>query len=165
MGIQLIQETGSLVKHLVSTGYIVNKEKTKMLMMWHNKLGKWACPGGHVEPNETPDQCAIRETYEETGVHVKLIDVTNHDLGTENIATNAQLPTPYAVIYELIPETKKEGAAHIHVDFIYVAEADETAPIVAQVAETESVKWFTRDEIMELDAFETNKNFAKEYLV
>lgn len=31
---------------------------------------KFGLPGGKVEPNETPDQAAVRETLEETGVKV-----------------------------------------------------------------------------------------------
>lgn len=29
---------------------------------------KWSFPKGHIEPNETSLQCALRELYEETGV-------------------------------------------------------------------------------------------------
>lgn len=35
--------------------------------------GKWIGVGGKVEEGETPSQCAIRETYEETGL--SLIDI------------------------------------------------------------------------------------------
>ena len=40
--------------------------------------GKWAVPGGAVELGETPEEAAIRETYEETCLQVEnpqLIDV------------------------------------------------------------------------------------------
>ncbi len=32
--------------------------------------GFWAFPGGHLEPGESPEECALRETFEETGLSV-----------------------------------------------------------------------------------------------
>jgi 8-oxo-dGTP diphosphatase len=32
--------------------------------------GSWATPGGHIDFGETPEQCGIRETREETGLEV-----------------------------------------------------------------------------------------------
>ena len=34
--------------------------------------GDWALPGGHVEYNESVEDCAVRETKEETGLDVRL---------------------------------------------------------------------------------------------
>ncbi len=44
--------------------------------------GTWAPPGGHLEYGETPEQCASRETLEETGIIIKpndfkIIGITN----------------------------------------------------------------------------------------
>jgi 8-oxo-dGTP diphosphatase len=33
--------------------------------------GTWCFPGGHLEMYETPEKCAIRETFEETGLKIK----------------------------------------------------------------------------------------------
>ena len=33
--------------------------------------GKWNAPGGKLQPKETPEQCAAREVYEETGLEVQ----------------------------------------------------------------------------------------------
>ena len=30
--------------------------------------GAWVLPGGHIDPNEGFEDCAIREIYEETGI-------------------------------------------------------------------------------------------------
>lgn len=32
--------------------------------------GTWSTPGGHLDMGETPEQCAVREAREETGVEV-----------------------------------------------------------------------------------------------
>ena len=33
--------------------------------------GTWAFPGGHLEFNESIEECAIREIFEETGIRIK----------------------------------------------------------------------------------------------
>ncbi len=40
-------------------------------------VGKWTLPAGFMEIGEGPDECAIRETLEETGLHIKLNGVFN----------------------------------------------------------------------------------------
>ena len=47
----------------------------------HGK-GTWSAPGGHLEFGETPQQCAARELFEETGINLpphafKIIHLTN----------------------------------------------------------------------------------------
>ena len=48
----------------------------KYLMLYRNKKkndlneGKWIGIGGKIEPGETPEECMLREIYEETGIHL-----------------------------------------------------------------------------------------------
>lgn len=42
--------------------------------------GSWSTPGGHLEPGEAPEECAVREAREETGVEVgsvRFLAITN----------------------------------------------------------------------------------------
>jgi 8-oxo-dGTP diphosphatase len=44
--------------------------------------GEWCFPGGHLELNETPEQCGKRELKEETGID--LYHLTPNDMGYTN---------------------------------------------------------------------------------
>lgn len=49
--------------------------------------GTWALPGGHLEFGETPEECAIRESQEETGLdvtNVRFLTATNDIMASEN---------------------------------------------------------------------------------
>ena len=59
-------------------------EKDGKVLMMHRKgvhgSGTWSMPGGHLDFGETPEQCAIRETKEETDVdidNVHFVAMTN----------------------------------------------------------------------------------------
>lgn len=60
-------------KHFCVSVYVYNPKNSKFLLVKHRKAGKWLQPGGHVEPNEDPEEAALRETFEETGLRVKLV--------------------------------------------------------------------------------------------
>ena len=56
------------------------KKDDSYLLLFRNKKkndineGKWIGVGGHCEPNETIDECAIREVKEETGLDVHSLE-------------------------------------------------------------------------------------------
>lgn len=52
----------------VGVGCIV--ARGTQLLLVKSRRGYWSNPGGHLEFGETPEQCAIREMLEETGLHV-----------------------------------------------------------------------------------------------
>lgn len=60
-------------KHFCVSVYVYNPKNSKFLLVKYRKAGKWLQPGGHVEPNEDPEEAALRETFEETGLRVKLV--------------------------------------------------------------------------------------------
>lgn len=49
-------------------------EQGRALMMKRADTGEWDMPGGAVDTVESPDETAVRETKEETGLDVRVID-------------------------------------------------------------------------------------------
>ena len=54
--------------------------ESKVLLHLHKKLGMWLPPGGHIEEDELPDEAAVREVLEETGLRVELVGDRRADL-------------------------------------------------------------------------------------
>lgn len=50
-----------------------NGSERKYLLIRNKRSAHWGFPKGHIEPDETPKQTAIREVYEETGIMVDLL--------------------------------------------------------------------------------------------
>ena len=55
-----------------SSGCVVINEKDEVLLMLREDFRFWTLPGGGLEPNETWEQAAVRETLEETGYEVMI---------------------------------------------------------------------------------------------
>jgi 8-oxo-dGTP pyrophosphatase MutT (NUDIX family) len=48
-------------------------QNRRVLLVHHRKLDKWLPLGGHIELEEDPEQAALREAREESGLDVDLI--------------------------------------------------------------------------------------------
>lgn len=62
-----------------SGGELGEPGEPKVLMQhrapWTNRGGTWALPGGALDVNETPEQGALRETFEETGIDISRVEI------------------------------------------------------------------------------------------
>lgn len=116
--------------------FVVHEDK--LLMLYHEKLRRWLPPGGHIEPNELPDEAAVREVREETGVEVELV-------GRKALPVDSprQLIIPEGVQVERI------GPGHEHIDFVYFARPVGSTRIVPG-AGVSRVGWYTKGELERL---------------
>ena len=105
-------------------------EQGRVLLHWHRKLARWLPPGGHIEPNELPDEAAIREVAEETGQAIRLLGERGVDLVDPDLPR--QLVRPVGIQLEDI------GPGHQHIDLIYFAERTTRQ----QPALPEGVGWY-----------------------
>lgn len=81
-----------------------------VLLHHHAKLQRWLPPGGHVERDELPDDAALREVHEETGLTVRLVGDTAIEAEGPR-----QLLRPRGIQLEPI------RPGHEHIDLIYFA--------------------------------------------
>lgn len=75
-----------LERQYCASAYTIDFENKKVLLMYNKKLNKWLQPGGHIENKETPEEAAIRETFEETGVKIEIIGPTFNNKKYQPIA-------------------------------------------------------------------------------
>ena len=106
----------------------------KVLLHHHRKLGMWLPPGGHIEENELPDDAAVREVLEETGIEVELVGERRED-----VEDPVQLRRPAGVQLENI------GPGHQHIDLIYFATPAGATEIHANFA-ADKVGWYTPED-------------------
>ena len=139
-------------RHFTATAFIVDS-KRRTLLLWHKRLGRWMPPGGHVDPDETPEETARRECKEETGLDVQITGDTQPDLFTGNPSEGRMLKKPIAMLLEEIPASPERGElAHQHMDFLFVARPlDESQALVLAEAEGREMRWFTRADVEKLD--------------
>lgn len=115
--------------------------RSRVLLHEHPKLGLWLPPGGHVERNELPDDAAVREVLEESGVRVTLV----HEPAIVAPGPR-QLARPRGVQLEAI------GANHEHIDLIYFATPEGGDAYGGKLGgELGLFAWYTAEEAASLD--------------
>lgn len=108
---EILTQRSNMRGHATGSVAIVDTQTQCMLEIFHNAIGKWLTPGGHIDAGETPRQAAAREAQEEVAADLPtLLELPRLaplqgllDIDTHRIYANPQ---------------KKEGA-HFHHDFLF----------------------------------------------
>jgi 8-oxo-dGTP pyrophosphatase MutT (NUDIX family) len=67
----LRRKVGTDLVVVPSVSVLVFDAQGRVLLARHAETGRWVIPGGSVEPHEPPADAAVREMWEETGLHVE----------------------------------------------------------------------------------------------
>ena len=86
---------------LVHAGGCVFNDKGEILLQLRGDLKQWGLPGGCLELGETPEQTAIREVKEETGLDVKIIKLLGVQTDTDAECVNGDKYQSICIAYEL----------------------------------------------------------------
>jgi 8-oxo-dGTP pyrophosphatase MutT (NUDIX family) len=73
---QFLAEIGHITPKVGSNAAIFNPHGEILLMERANGSG-WCLPCGWLEPNESPAEAAVRETWEETGLQVRTVQLVD----------------------------------------------------------------------------------------
>lgn len=123
--------------------------ENKLLLVKHHDLGKWVQPGGHIEKDETPEETAIRETYEETGVKITLLG--------KRFPRENDMIRPLGIM-------KNEHYPERMYDVFYAARPTKDNPNLIFNKESDNIGWFSREQLDKLDVFEDIK-ITMDYLL
>ena len=122
------------VAHITSSGYIVNKNRTKVLMIHHNIYNSWAWTGGHADGDGDLIHVAVKEAIEETGIrHFKV--VSKEMLSLDVLTVNGHIKRGQYV------------SSHLHLSAAYLLEASEDEKLIVKEDENSGVMWIPINEI------------------
>ncbi len=102
----------------------------KILVIHHRKLDKWLPLGGHIELDENPEQAAVREAREESGLEVELLGERPPTTGS---GTRALIAPRFLDIHRINP-------THEHIGMIYWARPSNGTLALAD-AEHHDIRW------------------------
>ena len=124
------------VAHFTASSWLVNKEHTKVLMIYHNIYHSWSWTGGHADGEEDLLAVARKEAMEETGVKT-ITPVTETIFSLETLTVDGHVKRGAYV------------ASHLHMNVTYLLEADEAEVLRVKEDENSGVAWFTLEEALE----------------
>lgn len=121
--------------HFTSSAFVLNRERTKILMIFHKIYNSWAWVGGHSDGDNDLLYVAMKEAKEETGI--KNISPICEDIySLELINVNGH------------EKRGKYVGSHMHLNVTYLLEADEGDEIHIKEDENSGVKWVPIEEIL-----------------
>ena len=122
------------IAHFTASAWVTNKERNKILMIYHNNYDSWAWVGGHADGDSDLLHVACKEVEEETGVSdLKLL--SNGIFGINIVTADSHI------------KRGKRVNSHLHFDVEYFFEADEDIELKIKPDENSGVKWIDIDEV------------------
>ena len=120
----------NLLAHMTASAWVVNPQRSKVLMVYHRLYDSWSWAGGHADGEEDLLAVALREVREETGIQ-RLRPVTEEIYSLEVLTVDGH---------------EKHGRyvpSHLHLNVTYLLEAEEDQPLRVCEAENSGVAWFS----------------------
>ena len=122
--------------HMTASAWIVNADRTKALMAYHNIYDSWSWLGGHADGEEDLLAVALKEAREEAGI-LNVRPVSDSILSLEVLTVDGHVKRGRYV------------SSHLHLNVTYLLEADEEEGLHIREGENSGVRWFGLDEAVQ----------------
>ena len=123
------------VAHMTASAWVVNKERSKVLMIYHNIYNSWSWLGGHADGETDLLAVAVREVKEEAGI-TNVRPVSDEIFSLESLTVDGHVKKGRYV------------SSHLHLNVTYLLEADSEEAVSVKVDENSGVAWFTPGEAL-----------------
>jgi ADP-ribose pyrophosphatase YjhB (NUDIX family) len=129
------------VEEISAGGLVRSRDGRQALLIGrHDKRGRtlWSLPKGHIETDETPEEAAIREVREETGIEAVIV----RHLGT--------------IDFWFMADGKR-----IHKTVHHYLMDEVGGVLTAQTAEVDEVEWFDVDRVVTVLAYSDERKLIR----
>lgn len=123
------------VAHITASAWVVNKDRSKVLMVYHNIYNSWSWLGGHADGETDLLSVALREVKEEAGI-TNVKPVSEEIFSLESLTVDGHV---------------KKGnyiSSHLHLNVTYLLEADSDEAVSIKADENSGVAWFFPEEAL-----------------
>lgn len=124
------------VAHMTASAWVVNKDRSKVLMVYHNIYNSWSWLGGHADGETDLLSVALREVKEEAGI-TNVKPVSEEIFFLESLTVDGHV---------------KKGnyiSSHLHLNVTYLLEADSDEAVSIKADENSGVAWFSPEKALE----------------
>ena len=122
--------------HFCSSAFVVNKNRSKVLMIYHNIYNSWSWLGGHADGETDLLSVAIREVKEEAGIS-NVRPVSEEIFSLESLTVDGHVKKGNYV------------SSHLHLNITYLLEADSEEQVSVKADENSGVAWFSPEDALE----------------
>lgn len=124
------------VAHITASAWVVNKDRSKVLMVYHNIYNSWSWMGGHADGETDLLSVAIREVKEEAGIS-NVRPVSEEIFSLESLTVDGHVKKGNYV------------SSHLHLNITYLLEADSEEQVSVKTDENSGVGWFSPEDALE----------------
>ena len=132
-GVEDVYSRENLTAHMTASAWVVNENRDKVLMAYHNIYDSWSWLGGHADGERDLLAVAMREVREESGL-ARVAPVSEALFSLEILTVDGH---------------EKRGRyvpSHLHLNLTYLLEADEGDALSMKADENSGVAWFGLEE-------------------